>query len=81
MVFKEPNAQKKKKKKNSPQKQRNQTKWKYNKVELEKIGYLSIIILPDSTSNLMSAQIKGLEFDFSNTQLLGRGVLGRLMLN
>lgn len=44
-------------------------------------GYLGIIILPDSTSNLMSTQIKGLEFDFSNTQLLGGGVLGRLVLN
>lgn len=43
--------------------------------------YLGVIILPDSTSNLMTSQIEGFELDFPNTQFFGGRMLRRLMLN
>lgn len=45
------------------------------------IFYLSIIILPDTSSDLVSTQIEGLEFDFPNAQFLRRRMLRRLVLH
>lgn len=42
--------------------------------------YLGVVILPDPASDLMATQIKGLELDFTNTQLLRGRILCWLML-
>lgn len=42
---------------------------------------LSIVIFPNSTSDLMATQIKSLELDFPNAQFLRGWMLGRLMLH
>lgn len=43
--------------------------------------YLSIVIFPDSASDLVATQIKSFELDFPNTQLLRSWVLSWLMLH
>lgn len=42
--------------------------------------YLSIVIFPDSASDLVATQIESLELDFPNTEFLRSGVLGWLVL-